>query len=117
MEIEKIEGLDFSKIEGLVPVVIQHVESKEVLMLGFINQEALEKTLSEDKVTFYSRSKQRLWTKGESSGNFLYWKDIKVDCDRDSILIQVIPVGPTCHTGANSCFFRDISRKSGKLAQ
>ena len=101
---EEKQALDFSKLQGLVPVIIQDVSSKEVLMLGFMNEEAYQKTLAEDKVTFFSRSKQRLWTKGETSGNFLYWKEIKIDCDHDSLLIMVNRIGPVCHTGTDSCF-------------
>jgi phosphoribosyl-ATP pyrophosphohydrolase/phosphoribosyl-AMP cyclohydrolase len=96
--------IDFNKNNGLIPVIIQDDKSLQVLMLGYMNEEALEKTRSENKVTFFSRSKNRLWTKGESSGNFLYVKDIQIDCDRDTILIKADPVGPTCHTGSTSCF-------------
>lgn len=96
--------LDFSKLDGLVPCVIQDAQTNVVLMVGFMNQEALQKTIEEKKVTFYSRTKQRLWTKGETSGNFLHVVDIKVDCDKDSILIKARPVGPVCHTGADTCF-------------
>lgn len=96
--------LDFSKLDGLVPCVIQDAHTNVVLMVGFMNQEALQKTIEEKKVTFYSRTKQRLWTKGETSGNFLHVVDIKVDCDKDSILIKARPAGPVCHTGADTCF-------------
>lgn len=96
--------LDFSKLDGLVPCVIQDAQTNVVLMVGFMNQEALQKTIEEKKVTFYSRTKQRLWTKGETSGNFLHVVDIKVDCDKDSILIKARPAGPVCHTGADTCF-------------
>ncbi len=97
-------NIDFNKGEGLVPVVIQDEQTLEVLMLGYMNTEAFEKTKSEEKVTFYSRSKNRLWTKGEESGNFLFVKSIHIDCDNDTILIKASPVGPTCHTGSRSCF-------------
>ena len=97
-------NIDFSKSDGLVPVIIQHYATKTVLMLGYMNEEALAKTKAEDKVTFYSRSKQRLWTKGEESSNFLLLKSIQIDCDNDTLLIQVEPVGPTCHKGADTCF-------------
>ncbi len=97
-------NLDFAKGEGLVPVVIQHCETLHVLMLGYMNEEALEKTRHEGRVTFFSRSKNRLWTKGETSGNFLWVKEIREDCDSDALLIKVLPQGPVCHTGANSCF-------------
>ncbi|RYD77289.1 MAG: phosphoribosyl-AMP cyclohydrolase, partial [Sphingobacteriales bacterium] len=93
-------NIDFSKSDGLVPVVIQDEQTLEVLMLGYMNAEALEKTQSEGKVTFFSRSKNRLWTKGETSNNFLYVKEIFVDCDHDTILIKAQAVGPTCHTGS-----------------
>lgn len=97
--------LDFSKYaDGLIPVIIQDQLSKKVLMLGFMNEEAWNKTNTEKKVTFYSRSKQRLWTKGETSGNFLYVKEILTDCDNDTILIKVNPAGPVCHTGNDTCF-------------
>jgi phosphoribosyl-AMP cyclohydrolase / phosphoribosyl-ATP pyrophosphohydrolase len=96
---------DFSKYaDGLVPVIIQDDNTQKVLMLGFMNEEALNKTKQESKVTFYSRSKQRLWTKGETSGNFLLVKVILPDCDNDTILIKANPTGPVCHTGADTCF-------------
>lgn len=96
--------IDFSKSQGLVPVVIQDEQTLEVLMLGYMNEEAFNKTKSEGKVTFFSRTKNRLWTKGEESGNFLFVKNISIDCDNDTLLIKVQPVGPTCHTGSRSCF-------------
>ena len=96
--------VDFAKSDGLVPTIIQHYASRKVLMLGYMNQEALDKTRELGKVTFYSRSKQRLWTKGEESGNFLKLKSMEVDCDNDTLLVQVEPVGPTCHTGTYTCF-------------
>ena len=96
--------IDFEKNGGLIPVVIQHAHTLQVLMLGYMNQEALEKTKAEGRVTFYSRSKQRLWTKGESSGYFLTVDEILVDCDNDTLLIKAVPTGPTCHTGSTSCF-------------
>ncbi|HEX7903610.1 MAG TPA: bifunctional phosphoribosyl-AMP cyclohydrolase/phosphoribosyl-ATP diphosphatase HisIE [Chitinophagaceae bacterium] len=96
---------DFLKYpDGLIPVIVQDVYSQKVLMLGFMNLEALTKTQLENKVTFFSRSKQRLWTKGETSGNFLLVKEIKDDCDHDTLLIKAEPVGPVCHTGADTCF-------------
>lgn len=96
--------IDFNKGEGLVPVIIQNVYTLQVLMLGYMNEEAFEKTNNERRVTFFSRSKNRLWTKGEESGNFLEVNDIQIDCDNDTILIKVAPKGPTCHTGSTSCF-------------
>jgi phosphoribosyl-ATP pyrophosphohydrolase/phosphoribosyl-AMP cyclohydrolase len=97
-------NIDFSKGNGLVPVVIQDNNTLNVLMVGYMNEEAFKKTGKENKVTFFSRSKNRLWTKGETSGNFLHVKEIKSDCDNDSILIKVDPAGPVCHTGSTSCF-------------
>ena len=96
--------IDFSKGQGLVPVIIQHYKTLEVLMLGYMNQEAWIKTQEEKRVTFFSRSKNRLWTKGEESGNFLEMKDFHIDCDQDTLLVKVKPQGPTCHTGSRSCF-------------
>lgn len=98
-------NIDFSKnTDGLIPAIIQDSETKAVLMLGYMNEEAYRKTIETQKVTFFSRSKQRLWTKGEESGNFLNLVDIKNDCDGDTLLIQAKPVGPTCHTGADTCW-------------
>jgi len=96
---------DFSKYpDGLVPVIVQDATTQKVLMLGFMNEEAFAKTQQESRVTFYSRSKQRLWTKGESSGNFLLLKEVLLDCDADTLLIKAQPAGPVCHTGADTCF-------------
>ncbi len=98
-------NLDFSKYsDGLVPAIIQDVNTNKVLMLGFMNEEALEKTKTTKQVTFFSRSKKRLWTKGEESGNFLNVIDILKDCDNDTLLIKATPQGPVCHTGADTCF-------------
>lgn len=97
-------NIDFSKGNGLVPVVIQDNNTLQVLMLGYMNEEAFDKTRKEKKVTFFSRSKNRFWTKGETSGNYLYVEEILSDCDNDSILIKVKPAGPVCHTGSTSCF-------------
>jgi len=102
--------IDFNKDNGLVPVVIQNTATLQVLMLGYMNEEAFLKTQKEGLVTFYSRSKQRLWTKGESSGNSLKVDDIRVDCDNDTILIQTTPKGPTCHTGSTSCFKEETAK-------
>lgn len=102
--------IDFKKTNGLVPAVIQDNCTLQVLMVGFMNEEALKKTQSEGKVTFFSRSKNRLWTKGETSGNYLIVKDITTDCDNDSILIMVDPAGPVCHTGTKSCFGEESSK-------
>lgn len=103
-------NINFEKSNGLVPVIIQDAISLKVLMLGYMNEEAFNKTQLEKKVTFYSRSKNRLWTKGESSGNFLWVENIEVDCDNDSILIKCIAQGPTCHTGKQSCFNETSSK-------
>ncbi len=96
--------LNFAKADGLIPAVIQNNTTQEVLMVGFMNQEAYEKTEQEKLVTFFSRTKNRLWTKGETSGNFLHVVSIQVDCDQDTLLIKVNPEGPVCHTGARTCF-------------
>jgi len=96
---------DFNKnTDGLLPAIIQDAQTLNVLMLGYMNKAALEKTQSTGRVTFYSRSKQRLWTKGEESGNFLEFKSIKVDCDQDTLLVMATPVGPTCHKGTDTCW-------------
>jgi phosphoribosyl-ATP pyrophosphohydrolase/phosphoribosyl-AMP cyclohydrolase len=102
--------IDFNKSEGLVPVIIQHANTLQVLMLGYMNEEAFNKTKQTKRVTFYSRSKERLWTKGEVSGNFLDVKDMQIDCDNDTILIKAVPSGPTCHTGSTSCFKEETPR-------
>ena len=99
--------LDFDKVGGLIPAIIQDNVTNKVLMLGYMNEEALNKTQETGKVTFFSRTKQRLWTKGEESGNFLHVISIKDDCDHDTLLIKVNPVGPVCHTGADTCFEED----------
>ncbi|MDD4191127.1 MAG: bifunctional phosphoribosyl-AMP cyclohydrolase/phosphoribosyl-ATP diphosphatase HisIE [Mangrovibacterium sp.] len=96
--------LDFNKLGGLIPAVIQDHVTNKVLMLGFMNEEALQKTKETGKVTFYSRTKKRLWTKGEESGNFLHLVSIASDCDNDTLLIKVNPVGPVCHTGNDTCW-------------
>lgn len=102
--------IDFEKTNGLVPVIIQDEQTLEVLMLGYMNAEALEKTQTEGKVTFFSRTKDRIWTKGEQSGNFLMVKSIHLDCDNDTILIKAKPMGPTCHTGSRSCFNTEFNQ-------
>lgn len=96
--------LDWEKTDGLMPVIIQHAVSGEVLMLGYMNQQALAQTEQSGKVTFYSRTKGRLWTKGETSGNFLNVVSITPDCDNDTLLVLANPIGPTCHLGTSSCF-------------
>ena len=97
-------NIDFNKTDGLVPVIIQDEQTLEVLMLGYMNKEAYDKTVQENIVTFFSRSKNRLWTKGETSNNFLHVKTMHIDCDNDTLLIKVKADGPTCHTGSRSCF-------------
>ena len=97
-------NINFEKSNGLVPVIVQDVITLQVLMLGYMNKEALQKTTESGRVTFFSRSKNRLWTKGETSGNFLNVKEILPDCDNDTILIKAQPQGPSCHTGSYSCF-------------
>jgi len=107
-------NIDFTKsAHGLIPAIIQDSETKNVLMLGYMNAESYQKTLDTKKVTFYSRSKQRLWTKGEESGNFLNLVDIKNDCDNDTLLVQVKPEGPTCHTGSGTCWQEPNNQEYG----
>ena len=109
--------IDFTKNNGLIPAIIQDNETKTVLMLGYMNQEALDTTLETQKVTFFSRSKNRLWTKGEESGNFLNLVSIKNDCDNDTLLIQANPVGPTCHTGSDTCWEDENTSNYGFLSK
>ena len=111
------DKIDFNKGNGLVPVIIQHYKTNTVLMLGYMNEEALQKTKEIGKATFFSRSKKRLWTKGETSGNHLIVKDILVDCDKDTILIKADPIGPTCHTGSDTCFNEVIDSNNDFLYQ
>jgi phosphoribosyl-ATP pyrophosphohydrolase/phosphoribosyl-AMP cyclohydrolase len=109
-------NVDFKKFsDGLVPAIIQDHITQKVLMLGFMNEEALNKTVKDEKVTFYSRSKKRLWTKGEESGNFLLLKHIAIDCDNDTLLIKAQPLGPVCHTGADTCW-REENHKDDFLS-
>jgi len=103
-------NIDFKKMGGLIPVIIQDYRTLQVLMLGYMNEEAYNKTVKEAKVTFFSRSKDRLWTKGETSGHFLMVKDILLDCDQDTLLIKAEPMGPTCHTGSTSCFGEETAQ-------
>lgn len=110
--------IDFNKsTDGLVPAIIQDASTKNVLMLGYMNEAAYQKTKETQKVTFYSRSKKRLWTKGEESGNFLNLVDIKNDCDNDTLLIYVHPVGPTCHTGTDTCWNEENTSNFGFLSE
>lgn len=109
--------IDFDKNpEGLVPAIIQDAKTKNVLMLGYMDQEAFDTTQKTGKVTFFSRSKQRLWTKGEESGNFLNLVDLKVDCDNDTLLVTVDPVGPTCHKGTDTCWAEENVQAYGFLS-
>ncbi|MCA2017035.1 bifunctional phosphoribosyl-AMP cyclohydrolase/phosphoribosyl-ATP diphosphatase HisIE [Vibrio tritonius] len=107
-----IERIDWEKVDGLVPAIIQDFTSSQVLMMGYMNIEALEKTIETEQVTFFSRTKQRLWTKGETSGNVLQLKNIALDCDQDTLLVKVKPIGPTCHTGTTTCFDADSQEES-----
>ena len=102
--------LDFDKLGGLIPAIIQDARTKNVLMLGFMNEEAYQKTLATKRVTFYSRSRKCLWTKGETSGNYLELVSMKPDCDNDTLLVKVIPHGPTCHTGTDTCWGEENKR-------
>ena len=107
------EQPDFGKMsDGLIPAIVQDAQTDQVLMLGFMNAEALAATRSSGFVTFFSRSKQRLWTKGETSGNFLLLQEVMMDCDRDTLLLKAIPKGPSCHTGADTCF-NETNQQSG----
>ncbi|AXP62683.1 bifunctional phosphoribosyl-AMP cyclohydrolase/phosphoribosyl-ATP diphosphatase HisIE [Haemophilus influenzae] len=112
-----ITKIDWQKVNSLLPVIIQNISTREVLMLGYMNEEALTKTIKERKVTFFSRTKQRLWTKGEISGNFLNVEEMSLDCDNDTLLILVDPIGATCHTGEYSCFHQFTSPQSENKKQ
>jgi phosphoribosyl-ATP pyrophosphohydrolase/phosphoribosyl-AMP cyclohydrolase len=107
---------DFEKLGGLLPVVVQDVKTQKVLMLGFMNQDAYQKTLQEKVVTFFSRTKNRLWTKGETSGNFLHLVSHKLDCDNDTLLVYVNPTGSVCHTGSDTCFDETNRESFSELA-
>jgi phosphoribosyl-ATP pyrophosphohydrolase/phosphoribosyl-AMP cyclohydrolase len=112
-----IQEIDFEKSNGLIPAVIQDVNTLQVLMLGYMNEEAFEKSQQEGRVTFFSRSKNRLWTKGEESGAFLTIRSIQLDCDQDTLLIQVVPQGPTCHKGTKTCWSEEETAQFGVLTQ
>ncbi len=99
-----ISTLNFEKSQGLIPCIVQDANTRMVLMLGYMNREALDKTLAEKRLTFFSRTKQRLWTKGETSGNYLNLVEVTTDCDQDTLLFKANPTGPTCHTGKDTCF-------------
>ena len=104
--------IDFDKMGGLVPAIIQDSVTKNVLMLGFMNEEAYQKTIDTKKVTFWSRTRNCLWTKGETSGNYLNLVDIRLDCDNDTLLVKVHPQGPTCHLGTDTCWGEDREEKT-----
>ena len=108
---------DFNKTNGLIPAIVQDAVSNKVLMLGYMNQEALAKTQQDGRVTFWSRSKERLWTKGETSGNFLEVEGMSIDCDKDTLLIKARPIGPVCHTGADTCFNEQNTSRTGFIDQ
>lgn len=116
MRLDEIAGLAWDKSGGLVPAVVQHAHSGAVLMVGYMNREALRATLETARVTFYSRSRQKLWTKGETSGNFLETVAVSPDCDRDALLVQALPAGPVCHSGAPKCFPEAIAGDAESLA-
>jgi phosphoribosyl-ATP pyrophosphohydrolase/phosphoribosyl-AMP cyclohydrolase len=116
MKLEQVGTLDWGKGDGLLPAVIQDAGSGEVLMLGFMNQEALRRTLGEGRVTFFSRARESLWTKGETSGNFLEVDAVSVDCDADTLLVTARPTGPVCHQGTRSCFTDAILPRAARLA-
>ncbi len=112
----KIDKLDWDKVDGLIPAIIQDVATRQVLMLGYMNKEALEKTIESGKVHFFSRTKQRLWKKGETSGNVFKLVSVQKDCDKDTLLVEVKPKGPACHTGTVTCFGDDPGPGLGFLA-
>jgi len=113
-----MKNIDFSKnTDGLVPAIVQDVTTKNVLMLGYMNKEAYQKTVESKKVTFFSRTKNRLWTKGEESGNFLHVQEIKLDCDQDTLLVYVSPDGPTCHKGTDTCWAENNDQSFGFLTK
>ena len=107
--------IDFEKMGGLVPAIIQDAETKKVLMLGFMNEDAYQKTLETKHVTFWSRTRQTLWTKGETSGHYLNLVDMKIDCDNDTLLVRVNPIGPTCHTGTDTCWGEENVQQGSPL--
>jgi phosphoribosyl-AMP cyclohydrolase len=112
-EKSQTELLDFDKQDGLITAVVQNVKTRRVLMVGYMNREAFEKTVSSGHVTFFSRSRQKLWTKGESSGHFLVLRSIRTDCDGDALLVEVEPIGPgVCHAGYESCFYRALQERA-----
>lgn len=117
LSLQDIDQVNFGRGEGLIPVIVQHADSGTVLMLGYMNRPALESSFRRQRVVFYSRSKQRLWEKGETSGNFLELGLVHIDCDRDALLITAFPRGPTCHLGNESCFSSAAPSRSGFLLE
>ena len=112
-DVQTIAGrIDWNKVDGLVPAIVQDFQSSQVLMMGYMNEAALEKTAETGQVTFFSRTKERLWTKGETSGNVLQLKNMALDCDNDTLLVKVNPIGPTCHLGTTTCFDGDKQEES-----
>ena len=101
---QSIDELDFDKVDGMMPAIVQDCQTAQVLMMGYMNKESLQKTIDTGLVTFFSRTRQKLWTKGEESGNFLHMRGITGDCDKDTLLVLARPDGPTCHKGTTSCF-------------
>jgi phosphoribosyl-AMP cyclohydrolase / phosphoribosyl-ATP pyrophosphohydrolase len=116
LRLADVDSLDFDKSDGLLPAVIQHADTGAVLMVGYMNQQALRETMSRQHVVFFSRSKQRLWEKGETSGHFLELAEIRTDCDRDALLVTARPLGPVCHEGTATCFGDDSITKGEQLA-
>ena len=116
LRVADVDSLDFDKSEGLLPAVVQHADTGAVLMVGYMNRQALRETMSRRHVVFFSRSKQRLWEKGETSGHFLELADIRTDCDRDALLVTARPLGPVCHEGTVTCFGDDAITKGEQLA-
>lgn len=110
-----IDKINFKKENGLVPCIIQDINTLQVLMLGYMNREAFEETMKSKRVTFFSRSKNRLWQKGEESGNYLNFKSVELDCDNDALLIKVVPIGSTCHTGSKTCWNEEEATRFGVL--
>ena len=116
MKLDEVAALDWSKNDGLIPAVVQDARSGQVLMFAYMNREALRMTLAEKRVTFFSRSRNRLWTKGESSGHWLHVVDVVTDCDRDTLLVLANPEGPTCHLGTQSCFGDELATDATELS-
>ena len=116
MKLDQVTALDWDKNDGLLPAIVQDARSGQVLMLAYMNREALRVTLAEKRATFFSRSRNRLWTKGESSGHWLHVVDVEADCDQDTLLVLANPEGPTCHTGTRSCFGDDAEAEAAGLS-